>query len=126
MIISPLRVLVGKKLIPLNLNIYRNLYFQTLNKAKIAYKKLIREQLKTLILEPPVQITYTYYPPDKRQSDLGNVLPIHAKFFEDALVEYGYLEDDNWKIINEVIYRIGKIDKANPRVEVEIRSNNAI
>lgn len=126
MIISPLRVLVGKKLIPLNLNIYRNLYFQTLNKAKIAYKKLIREQLKTLILEPPVQITYTYYPPDKRQSDLGNILPIHAKFFEDALVEYGYLEDDNWKIINEVIYRMGKIDKANPRVEVEIRSNNAI
>jgi Holliday junction resolvase RusA-like endonuclease len=75
---------------------------------------------------PPVTITYTYYPPDKRESDLGNVLPIHGKFFEDALVECGCLKDDSYKYINQIIYRIGSIDKANPRVEIEIESTNDI
>jgi Holliday junction resolvase RusA-like endonuclease len=126
MIISPLRVPVGKKLFTLNLNIYRNSFYQTLNRAKIEYKHLIKNQLKGLVLAPPVAITYTYYPPDSRKSDLGNVLPIHAKFFEDALVEYGYLTDDNYKIINQVIYLFGSIDKANPRVEIEIRNSNEL
>ena len=126
MIHSPLRILVGKKLFTLNLNIYRNTYYQVLNKAKIAYKKQIKEQLEDLILNPPVTIIYTYYPPDKRESDLGNVLPIHAKFFEDALVGYGYLKDDNYKYINQTIYKIGSIDKANPRVEIFIRNTNEL
>jgi len=124
MIHSPLRVLVGKKLFALNLNIYRNSFYQILNRAKITYKKLIKEQLVGLNLEPPVTITYTYYPPDKRESDLGNVLPIHAKFFEDALVECGYLKDDNYKYINQTIYRIGSVDKTNPRVEISIRKTD--
>lgn len=126
MICSPLRVAVGKKLFSLNLNIYRNEYYQTLNRAKSNYKKLIKEQLVGLVLNPPVTIIYTYYPPDKRVSDLGNVLPIHSKFFEDALVESGYLKDDNYKYINQVIYQFGSIDKGNPRVEVEIRSTDEI
>ena len=126
MINSPLRVLVGKKLFTLNLNIYRNTYYQTLNRAKATYKKLIREQLVGINLMPPVTITYTYFPPDKRESDLGNVLPIHGKFFEDALVECGCLKDDSYKYINQIIYRIGSIDKANPRVEIEIESTNDI
>jgi Holliday junction resolvase RusA-like endonuclease len=126
MIQSPLRVPVGKKLFTLNLNIYRNTFYQTLNRAKKEYKAIIKKQLEGLSLSPPVTITYTYYPPDKRESDLGNVLPIHAKFFEDALVESGYLPDDNYKYINQVIYKFGEVDKANPRVEIEIRNSNAI
>lgn len=123
MIHSPLRIALGKRLFALNLNIYRNAHYLLLNKAKIEYKKLIKEQLVGLILKPPVCITYTYYPPDKRKSDLGNVLPIHAKFFEDALVELGCLEDDNYKFIDKVIYKFGSIDSSNPRVEIEIRNS---
>jgi len=126
MIVSPLRVAVGKKLFALNLNIYRNAYYIFLNRAKVEYKKLIKEQLVGLRITPPICITYTYYPPDRRKSDLGNVLPIHSKFFEDALVECGYLEDDNYKFINQVVYLIGSIDKDNPRVEITIRNSNAI
>ena len=124
MICSPLRVPVGKKLFVLNLNIYRNAYFQILNRAKIVYKETIKKELIGLELKPPIAITYTYYPPDNRKCDLGNVLPIHAKFFEDALVEYKYLPDDNYKFINQTIYKIGEVDKANPRVEIYIRNSN--
>jgi Holliday junction resolvase RusA-like endonuclease len=126
MIYSPLRVPVGKKLFTCNLNIYRNTFYQTLNRAKVEYKKMIKGQLEGLVLKPPVTIIYTYYPPDKRVSDLGNVLPIHAKFFEDTLVESGCLKDDNYKFINQTIYRFGAIDKGNPRVEIEIRSTDEI
>ena len=124
MIISPLRVLVGKKYFNLNLNIFRNTFYQTLNRAKVEYKKIVRQQLEGLILVPPVTITYTYYPKDKRITDLGNVLPIHAKFFEDILTEYKYLPDDNYKYINKVIYLFGSIDKDNPRVEIEIKGTS--
>lgn len=126
MIVSPLRLLVGKKFFVLNLNIYRNTHYQILNKAKANYKELIQKQLEGLSIEPPVSITYIYYPPDNRRSDLGNVLPVHAKFFEDALVEYGCLPDDNYRIINKVTFEFGSVDKDNPRVEIFIKENHAI
>jgi Holliday junction resolvase RusA-like endonuclease len=115
--------MVGKKRCPINLNWYRNAYFHSINKSKILYKEQIQSQLEGLVLNPPVTITYTYYPPDKRLSDLGNVLTIQSKYFEDALVELGYLEDDNHNIINQIIYRVGTLDKVDPRVEIEIRSS---
>ena len=122
MIRAPLFVMVGKKRFPINLNHFRNAYFHAINRSKILYKEQIQSQLVGLVLSPPVTITYTYYPPDKRLSDLGNVLTIQSKYFEDALVELGYLEDDNHNIINQIIYRVGTLDKVDPRVEIEIRS----
>jgi hypothetical protein len=119
---APLFVMVGKKRFPINLNHFRNAYFHAINKSKILYKEQIQSQLKGLVLFPPLTITYTYYPPDKRLADLGNVLTIQSKYFEDALVELGYLEDDNYTFINRSIYKFGSMDRADPRVEIEIRS----
>ena len=45
---SPLRVPAGKNDFILNLNNYRNEHYQTLNKAKIAYKQLIHNQVVKL------------------------------------------------------------------------------
>jgi Holliday junction resolvase RusA-like endonuclease len=42
------------------------------------------------------------------------------KFFLDALVELGCIEDDNDNFIKETKYNGDKIDKQNPRVEVRI------
>ena len=123
MIKAPLFVLVGKKRCPINLNWYRNAHFHVSNKSKILYKELLKGQLEGLILIPPLTITYTYYPPDKRLSDLGNVLTIQSKYFEDALVELGYISDDNYTVINQSIYKFGHLDRDNPRVEIEIRSS---
>ena len=115
--------MVGKKRFPINLNHFRNAYFHSINKSKILYKEIIQSQLGGLVFNPPLTITYTYYPPDKRLADLGNVLTIHSKYFEDALVELGYLEDDNYTFINQIIYKFGSLDRTDPRVEIDIRSN---
>ena len=50
------------------------------------------------------------------------MLSIVEKFTDDVLVEHGYLPDDSYKIIPAIDYRFGKIDKENPRVELEVKS----
>ena len=84
------------------------------------------DQLKGLILVPPVALLFIYFAPDKRIRDLGNMLAIHEKYFSDALVELGCLPDDSYEYINEIVYRFGSIDKLNPRVEISIKSNLGI
>ncbi len=106
----------------LNLNFYRNAHFQILNQAKVIYHtavKVLNPGLK-LSAGPPYSFIYTLYPRNKGRVDLGNVLSIVQKFTEDALVEMGVIPDDDYKIIREVTYKIGQIDKENPRAELEI------
>ena len=121
----PLKVKVSNsKWFILNLNHYRNTHYQVLNKAKALYKEALRPQLELLEPFSRIQLTYTYYPVNKRLADLGNVLSIHQKFFEDALVELGKLPADTYKEIPKVIYSFGEIDPTNPRVEVYISECN--
>lgn len=116
----PLAVKPSKKWFYVNLNQYRNYHPFLLNKAKVMYKEVIQRQLQKLPVFSKVRLTYTYYPRDKRESDLGNVCSVHDKFFSDALVEAGKLHDDNHKYIPEINFRRGVIDKQHPRVEVLI------
>ena len=67
-----------------------------------------------------VKTTYYIYYPNKRKFDLDNVGSVTAKFFQDALVEFDKLPDDNYDYVKEVMFKFGGIDKDNPRVEVEI------
>lgn len=71
-------------------------------------------------LSSPIEVKYVYFPGTKRLTDLGNVLSIHQKFFEDALVELGYLEDDNYNHIISSTQAFGGVCKENPRVEIHI------
>lgn len=121
MVMAPLFVMQTKtKKFYLNLNAYRNTHFQVLNKAKIEYKKIIRNQLIDLPEFSAVALRYTLYPKTKRLCDLDNILSIHAKFFQDALVELSKIEEDSYIFIPQSIYQFGNIDKLNPRVEIEI------
>jgi Holliday junction resolvase RusA-like endonuclease len=52
--------------------------------------------------------------------DLDNFIGTVKKFFQDALVESGLIEDDNIKFIISNSETYGGIDKENPRVEAEI------
>lgn len=118
---SPLSVPVSRnKSFTLNLNYYRNCHYQVLNKAKINYKAIIHEQIKNLPVFDKVEIIYTLYPKTKRLTDLDNILSIHAKFFSDALVEYGKLTDDNYTYITKNTFVFGKIDKINSRVGIRV------
>lgn len=119
---SPLSVRLNKKReFILNLNHYRNAHYQVLNKAKYKYKQLMRNEILSLGKQQfPLKIHYTLFPKSNRKTDIGNVCSIHQKFFEDALVEFGIIEDDNYLFIPETSYSFGSVNKGFPRVDISL------
>ncbi len=117
---SPLRLPVGKKGFSLNLNVYRNAHFRTLSKAKKVYAELLAEQIKKSVPMAKVHIHYTLFMATKRRVDIANVTSVTAKFFCDALVEYGLLKDDDYHHVVSSSESFGGIDKQNPRVEIRV------
>ena len=102
-------------------NWYRNAHYQTSNNAKIKFKKLIQDQLDQFDkIETPIKIKYTYYAQRNNSPDLDNFVGTVKKFFQDALVESGLIEDDNVNFIVANSESYGGIDKENPRVEAEV------
>jgi len=132
-IILPLTVTLPRKtkedkVFALNLNIYRNAHHMVLAQAKIKFKEdLVNSgQLFNLPLGnlpgQPFVFTYNICPPPNRKFDLANVLQIVQKFTDDSLIEYGIIPDDSYKIIPQINYRFGGVDKDNPRVELVIET----
>jgi len=109
----------------LTLNNYRNWHYQTANNTKVLFKAEIQDQVLQLpdlsALWGQIRLDYVMYPPNKVSRDIGNNVSIVNKYFEDALVELGKLKDDNHTIIPECSYKMGTLDKINPRMEVFIR-----
>ena len=75
-------------------------------------KKTIKKPLGT------IHLCYHFYEESTRR-DCDNVASYFIKVFQDSLVKTGLLPDDNQKYIKsfEVVFRV---DKADPRIEVEI------
>lgn len=111
----------GKKYY-LNLNNYRNWHYIVSNNLKKAYKELMKSELGDLDITGRIQIKFLLIRGDSRKVDRANVLSVHEKFFCDALVELGCIEDDNDKFIVRTIYESGEIDRGNGRVEIFISS----
>lgn len=87
---------------------------------KKAYHKAV--VMSTIGINPKYKkckIKVTYYFKDKRRHDPSN----YDKMLLDGLVEANVIEDDNYDVIEEFT-TIGKYDKDNPRVEVEIYETN--
>lgn len=119
---SPLRLpQTKKKDFIFNLNVYRISHYRTLNTMKIRYKAYMYEQISKLPILDKIAINYVYYPGTRRRTDLGNVIAVHQKFFEDALVEHGKLKDDDYTHIIQTRNDFGGLDKKNPRVEIIIK-----
>lgn len=99
----------------LNLNVYRNLNMHVNNNLKIMFKKevvsLLEEQNinKNLKLNS-IEVHYELFFPDKRGRDIMNVGSIIDKFALDAIVEYGVIEDDNYKFIKNQSFTFGGFD----------------
>ena len=111
----------GKKFY-LNLNIFRNTHYQTLNNMKKKYTNLMLPKLKELpVFTCPVIIKFVIYPSTKRLCDVDNIGSIQSKFFCDALVKAGKIEDDNYLFVTETRHAFGAVDKENPRVDVYIK-----
>ena len=83
------------KTIPLSLNWYRNSHYIISNQVKVAFKEHMRQQILQLPMFGKISIHFDYYSKTKQRSDLGNWVSVCEKFFLDALVELGKLEDDS-------------------------------
>jgi len=129
-LILPLEVMIPRKTcedkrVILNLNVYRNMHHMTLNQAKVEMSKhvaLAVQCAKPEEITAPYRFVYTIFPSTGRSFDLGNVCSIVQKFTDDALIDLGVIRDDNHKVVNEVVYRFGCVDKENPRAELDIES----
>lgn len=68
------------------------------------------------MIDAPCHVVYRFYLPDKRKRDLSNFV----KAPEDYLLSQCVLEDDNHTIVQQLIVKLGGIDRKYPRVEIEI------
>lgn len=113
----------SKKNFSLNLNIYRNAHYFTLNKAKVLYEEYLSSILDSLVPRNKIKLIYSlYYRDTARRVDISNICSIVDKFFSDCLVNKGLIPDDSFNYIPEIVYRFGGyIPKSEtPYVEVEI------
>lgn len=77
-----------------------------------------RRGLKRWQTSRPVILHYTFYEPNRRR-DKDNVAGYAMKLIQDALVKGGFLGGDGWAYIENFDFD-WRVDKAKPRVEVEI------
>lgn len=98
----------------------RNKYAGASMKAKeqARVEWAIKEQVKADKLNPPVNLAYTYYEPNKRR-DKDNISAFAHKVVQDALTKTGLLENDGWAEIGNFSDDFF-VDKGNPRIEVRI------
>lgn len=98
----------------LNLNIYRNTDYHSLNIYKRLFSLEVMPLLKDLPEMSKIAIEYKLYPQTSRKIDIGNVLTIVDKFFSDTLVESGKIPDDSFKHIVRITFTYGEPLKDNP------------
>lgn len=105
----------------LTLNNYRNWQYRVSNNIKKLYTKEVGKAVVALpTLKAPVRLTYTIYYISKRKFDLDNYGAVASKFFQDTLVHFGKLPDDDYDNVVEVVFKFGGVEKDNPRIECTI------
>ncbi len=106
-------VTVKDKNCSLSINWYRNVNHFDSAKVKIIYTELMRPQIQKL---PPFKegfkplILYEYFNKTATKSDVDNWCSINNKFFQDALVKYTNLPDDDYDTMMLNIHRYGGPD----------------
>ena len=100
------------------LNWYRNCHFIVSNNVKKYYHELIR-QIGIYEKFNKIKVHYVLYPKRKNQ-DCMNIISVIDKFILDGFQHYGIIENDNSSFYIGGSWRVDKIDKLNPRIEVYI------
>ena len=99
-------------------NWYCNANRFTRNKAKKRFKELIKDQVLSFDPLPKgtkVKVSYKYYA-KRKGTDLDNFTMVVRKFFQDALVELDFIEEDKAHIFFKSNDEYMGIDKENPRI----------
>ena len=106
-----------------SMNWYRNAHYYIKNEVKIDFEKTITNMFNVFFPDAKISGAYgikgTYYYKNSG-SDLGNVTFILSKFINDALQVQNVVINDNVKYCKEECYKVGELDKENPRLEVEL------
>lgn len=97
---------------PPNLNVYRNMHYQELNKAKKEWERIIFWLVKEQKIQPVTKIrqTYEFWFKNKGEHDPDNYACC-AKFINDGLVSAGILPRDNFDHIQSFTVEQGGISK---------------
>ena len=103
----------------LNLNFYRNAHYIFNDRAKKEFKQIVSDQINELNNFKKIKPVYRYYL--KTKADIGNVHSIVEKYFLDALVEFGKINDDDCHQVIGADYEFVEIDRINPRCEIIIK-----
>lgn len=77
----------------------------------------IFSQIRKVRFTRPVFLLFTFYEKDRRR-DRDNVSSFARKVIQDALVTAGTIKDDGWDHVTGYMDQF-RIDKKNPRIEVE-------
>lgn len=104
----------------INLNFYRNYHYTKNNKIKKMYMNMMEPQLKGVRFNNPIDIIFRLQKKDKRRLDRSNILSIVEKYFCDALVHHGCIDDDNDNFIRRTIYETGRTNNEDQHVEIII------
>ena len=88
------------------------------NSMKKRDQRVICSHLPKVRFKNPVFLSYHFYEPN-RYRDKDNIAGYFHKIFQDALVQAGVIENDGWKNITGFSDDFD-VDKANPRIEIEI------
>lgn len=108
--------------VSVNLNWFRSAHHRNYDAAKVAYANHMKEQL-TSVDGPKgkLHINYDYYAARNNSPDLDNFVGAAKKFFQDAMVKHGFIEEDNVNVIVSASEKYCGIDRANPRIEATIQ-----
>ncbi len=109
------------KVIPINLNWYRNAHHRESNDVKKAYKELIKPQFDSIVIPSgKIHVHYEFYAARNNHPDLDNFVSCGRKFFQDAMTELGFIVDDNIDYIPSSSDKYMGVDKNNPRIVAKI------
>ena len=75
-------------------------------------------QLKAVpkVTNYPMSITLSFFQPDNRSRDIDN----QCSSVMDMLQKAEIITNDDWQHVNRIVL-MGELDKANPRVEIDIK-----
>lgn len=97
-------------------------HYGSYSKMKKISTQLVIDSAKGLPVIGKADFVITWYCKNKR-IDPDN-LAAGVKFLLDGLVDAGIMENDGWANVNSITHSF-RIDKANPRIEVEIYETKA-
>ncbi len=113
--------------VSISLNWFRHAHHRDYTKAKNLYCEIMAEQINqfdALPSDAKVKVKYVFYAARNDSPDLDNFVGAAKKFFQDALVKNGFIEDDNVNFIIANSESYGGIDRHNPRIEAVLTCVN--